>query len=98
MTSLRPASGDPSRRSVAAMVEDATEGGRAGVRYGFEHLGLERIIAITVPQHVVSQRIMRKCGLTYQGIVQLDDPRTRRKRDIVWYAIDRSRRELHPEP
>jgi RimJ/RimL family protein N-acetyltransferase len=66
----------------------ATEGGRAAVHFGFDRLGLDRIISITVPQHVASQQIMRKCGLTYQGIVQLDDPRTRTKRDIVWYAID----------
>ena len=71
----------------------ATEGGRAAVRYGFDRLGLDRIISITVPQHVASQKIMRKCGLSYQGIVQLDDPRTRTKRDIVWYAIDRDTRE-----
>ena len=72
----------------------ATEGGRAGVRYGFEALSLDRIISITVPQHVVSRRIMQKCGLTYQGILQLEGPQTRTKRDIVWYAIDRSAWEL----
>jgi ribosomal-protein-alanine N-acetyltransferase len=72
----------------------ATEGGRAGVQHGFEQLRLDRIISITVPQHVVSQRIMQKCGLTCQGIIQLDDQRTRTKRDIVWYAIDRSTWEL----
>ena len=76
----------------------ATEGGRAAVHHGFDTLGLDRIISMTVPQHVASQKIMRKCGLTYQGIVQLDDPRTRTKRDIVWYAIDRSTWEslIHP--
>ena len=43
----------------------ATEGGRAGVQYGFDELRLERIIAITVPHHTASRRIMEKCGLMY---------------------------------
>lgn len=63
------------------------------MKYGFEELGLDRIISITIPEHVVSQRVMRKCGLTYQGTITLDDPRTRMKRNVVWYAIDRSRWE-----
>ena len=76
----------------------ATEGGRAAVHHGFDTLGLDRIISITVPHHAASQNVMRKCGLTYQGVVRLDDPRTRTKRDIVWYAIDRSTWEslIHP--
>jgi ribosomal-protein-alanine N-acetyltransferase len=67
----------------------ATEGGRAGVQYGFDELGLERIIATTVPHHTASRRIMEKCGLTYQGVVTVIDRRVHTERDLVWYAIDR---------
>ena len=41
----------------------ATEGGRASVRYGFEELGLERIIAIVMPENVASRRVMAKLGM-----------------------------------
>ena len=68
----------------------ATEGARAVIQYAFEELGLERIIAITVPHHAASRRIMEKCGLTYQGLVAVTDRRLHVPRDLVWYAIDRS--------
>ena len=41
----------------------ATEGGRASVRYGFEELALERIIAIVMPDNVASRRVMAKIGM-----------------------------------
>ena len=46
----------------------ATEAAGACLRYGFERLGLERIIAITSPAHVASRRVMEKNGLTYGGM------------------------------
>jgi ribosomal-protein-alanine N-acetyltransferase len=65
----------------------ATEGATASVRYGFEGLGLERIISIALPQNVASRRVMEKTGLTLRG-------RTRwRGHDVVWYAVDRDPRE-----
>ncbi len=45
----------------------ATEAGRECLRYGFEELGLERIIAITYPSHSASRRVMEKCGMHYEG-------------------------------
>lgn len=44
----------------------ATEAARASVRYGFESLKLERIIALADPQNIASWRVMEKIGLTYQ--------------------------------
>ncbi len=41
----------------------ATEGGRASVRYGFEELGLDRIIAIVMPDNVASLRVAAKLGM-----------------------------------
>lgn len=42
----------------------ATEGGRASLRYGFEELGLDRIVSIFVPDNVASGRVMAKLGMT----------------------------------
>jgi RimJ/RimL family protein N-acetyltransferase len=62
----------------------ATEGARAGVRYGFEIAGLDRIISVTVPENCASWRVMEKCGLTRQGELEW------RETTVVWYAIDRA--------
>jgi RimJ/RimL family protein N-acetyltransferase len=62
----------------------ATEGARAGVRYGFEIAGLDRIISVTVPENRASWRVMEKCGLTRQGELEW------RETTVVWYAIDRA--------
>ena len=41
----------------------ATEGGRAGLRHGFETLELDRIISISTPDNVASGRVMEKLGM-----------------------------------
>jgi RimJ/RimL family protein N-acetyltransferase len=61
----------------------ATEGALASVSYGFEELGLERIISITLPENAASRRVMGKVGLTYRGSTCWRD------HDVVWYAADR---------
>ncbi|HEY4363922.1 MAG TPA: GNAT family N-acetyltransferase [Bryobacteraceae bacterium] len=45
----------------------ATEAGRAALRYGFETLGLEEIVAFTIPANQRSRRVMEKLGLVYSG-------------------------------
>ena len=66
----------------------ATEGALASVRYGFEGLGLARIISITLPENAASRRVMEKAGLTYRGETRW------RGHDVVWYAIDRDAWEV----
>lgn len=61
----------------------ATEEAVASLRYGFEKLGLGRIISIAHPQNAGSRRVMEKAGLSYRGEVRWRDY------DDVWYAIDR---------
>jgi RimJ/RimL family protein N-acetyltransferase len=61
----------------------ATEGALASLRYGFEDLGLERIISITKPANLASRRVMEKVGLTYRGETRWRDI------DVVWYAVER---------
>jgi RimJ/RimL family protein N-acetyltransferase len=60
----------------------ATEGGMAGLRFGFEQAKLKRIISVTVPENVASRRVIEKCGLIYQGLIRW------RGAECVWYAID----------
>jgi RimJ/RimL family protein N-acetyltransferase len=60
----------------------ATEGGAASLRYGFEALGLDRILSVTLPDNARSRRVMEKLGLTHRG------RRFWRDLDHVWYAID----------
>ncbi len=61
----------------------ATEGGRAGVQFGFEKLELGRIISVTVLENNASRRVMEKCGLTDQGLTEW------RGAEVVWYAIEK---------
>jgi RimJ/RimL family protein N-acetyltransferase len=43
----------------------ATEGARPGLRFGFETLGLEHIVAVVHPENVASQRVLEKLGMTF---------------------------------
>lgn len=61
----------------------ATEGARVSLRYGFEDLGLERIISFTYPANAASRRVMERAGLTLRGATRWRDL------DVIWYAIDR---------
>lgn len=45
----------------------ATEGAREGLKYGFEILGLERIIGLVHPENIASQRVLEKLGLTFNN-------------------------------
>ena len=45
----------------------ATEGAKALVDYGFDDLGLNRIIGVTHPANKASQRVLQKAGLRDEG-------------------------------
>ncbi len=62
----------------------ATEGAIASLGYGFESLGLERIISIAHPENLASRRVMEKAGLVPRG------SRTWRGGAVVWYAADQT--------
>ncbi|CAA9459135.1 MAG: Acetyltransferase, GNAT family [uncultured Rubrobacteraceae bacterium] len=61
----------------------ATEGAWASLRHGFEELGIERVIGITLPDNLASRRVMEKLGMAYRGEARW------KGFDLVWYAIDR---------
>ena len=45
----------------------ATEGAKALVAYGFDTLTLLRIVGVTYPENVASQRVLQKAGLSDVG-------------------------------
>ena len=68
----------------------ATEAAAAWLRYGFETVGLPRIVAVAEPENAGSRRVMEKLGMRYE--------RTARHYNIdcVLYAI--TREEFTPSP
>lgn len=55
----------------------ATEGATALVRFGFDDLGLHRIIGVTHKDNVASQRVLMKAGLLDRGWGRYYDQRCR---------------------
>jgi ribosomal-protein-alanine N-acetyltransferase len=45
----------------------ATAACRAAVRWGFDHRGWVRVQATTLVEHVVSQRVLARCGFAVEG-------------------------------
>lgn len=43
----------------------ASEAAKASLRYGFEELGLDRIVAVVQPGNITSRRVLAKIGLKY---------------------------------
>lgn len=64
----------------------ATEGAAALRAYGFDDLGLDRIIGITHPGNVASQRVLRKIGMVDRGWGRYYDRRLR------LFAVDNPQR------
>lgn len=62
----------------------ATEVARAALAYGFETLGLESIFAITLPDNLASQAVMKRLGLAYRRRVAYKG-----FDDVVWFDIAR---------
>jgi RimJ/RimL family protein N-acetyltransferase len=60
----------------------ATEGAAAMRDHGFGPVGLERIIGVTHPEHVVSQRVLLRIGMRDEGWGRYYD------RDLRLFAIE----------
>ena len=67
-----------------------TEAARAALRYGFEELRLDRVMAVTVPENTGSRRVMEKAGLRYEKDAHYYN------QDCVYYALDRG--DYRPDP
>jgi RimJ/RimL family protein N-acetyltransferase len=62
----------------------ATEAARACLRFGFETLQLERIIAAVMPDNRASRRVLEKIGMRYTGETQM------RRLSIARYVLEQS--------
>lgn len=62
----------------------ATELGRAALRFGVEQRGLASIFAITKPDNIASQAVIRRLGMSYRRRVTYKDI------EAVWFDIDRA--------
>ena len=60
-------------RPVARGKGYATETARAALVYGFSDIGLELIFAISNPDHLSSQAVMKRLGMTYAKNVVYKD-------------------------
>ena len=61
----------------------ATESGLASISYGFDVLGLDRIIGLAVPENIGSIRVLQKCGMSFERRTTYDG------QNVVLYAIEK---------
>jgi ribosomal-protein-alanine N-acetyltransferase len=61
----------------------ASEAASASIKFGFEELGLDRIVAVAWPDNASSRRIMDKLGMKYVKVTSNYGP------EMVYYAISR---------
>jgi RimJ/RimL family protein N-acetyltransferase len=52
----------------------ATEGARASIDFGFSHLPLEEIVAVTASGNLSSRRVMERLGMVYDPQGDFDHP------------------------
>jgi RimJ/RimL family protein N-acetyltransferase len=58
-----------------------TEAAAASIRYGFEELKLNRIVAVAMPENIASRRVMEKIGMKYEKTGHWYEA------ELVYYAI-----------
>jgi ribosomal-protein-alanine N-acetyltransferase len=69
----------------------ATEAAAASLRFGFDQLKHDRIVALTVPANTASRNVMTKLGLQYEKMVH------HYKMDLACYAItSQMYQSMHP--
>ncbi len=66
----------------------ATEAARAMIRFAFEHLDFESVVASTDAPNTASVRVMEKAGLSFEKRLMIDGL------DTIYYSLPRSEFEL----
>jgi RimJ/RimL family protein N-acetyltransferase len=64
-----------------------TEAAAASIRYGFEELKLNRIVAVAMPENIASRRVMEKIGMKYEKTGYWYEA------ELVYYAISQGEYE-----
>ena len=49
----------------------ATESAQASIDFGFDEVGLERIVAVALETNIASRRVLEKCGLREVGLTHV---------------------------
>lgn len=62
----------------------ATEAAAGFLRYGFDDINLNKIVAVARPENTASRRVMEKLGMQYDGIGRFYD------RDLAHYSIGKN--------
>jgi RimJ/RimL family protein N-acetyltransferase len=69
----------------------ATELASGWLRYGFETLGVDRIIAVATPANIASRHVMEKLGMRYEkNVVHYGS-------ECVYYAVTRAQFKALPQ-
>jgi ribosomal-protein-alanine N-acetyltransferase len=63
----------------------ATEAARAATLFSFESRGLQRLMALTLPENTPSRRVLERVGFIYEKDAHYYDL------DVVYYALPRER-------
>jgi RimJ/RimL family protein N-acetyltransferase len=73
----------------------ATEGARAALAFGFESLGLDEIVSMTVPTNIRSRRVMEKIGMVHCPAEDFEHPLVPEghllRRHVLYRLSNRSR-------
>jgi ribosomal-protein-alanine N-acetyltransferase len=67
----------------------ATEAARASLKFGFEELKLEKIVAVVNPENISSQRVLEKLRMKYTGNAHHYDA------DLMYYEISQQDYQSH---
>lgn len=70
----------------------ATEAATAALGYGFECLGLDEIVAFTVPHNTRSRRVMERIGMAHDPSDDFDHPRLPEGHPLQRHVLYRARR------
>ncbi|MBD3106790.1 GNAT family N-acetyltransferase [Bacillus sp. AGMB 02131] len=74
-----------------------TEAAKALINFGFTKMDLVRIQARCMIGNIGSQRVMEKCGMTFEGIIRKGIFAKGKHHDLKLYSILREEFELHTQ-
>lgn len=68
----------------------ATEAAMAMLHYGFDIIGLKRIIAVVKPDNIASRKVIEKMGLKFEKILNVDNIHYSGYDEELYYAITKA--------
>ncbi|PKQ16405.1 MAG: GNAT family N-acetyltransferase [Actinobacteria bacterium HGW-Actinobacteria-7] len=72
----------------------ATEAASAALVYGFDSLGLDEIVAFTVPANLRSQAVMERIGMVRDEAGDFDHPSLPEDSPLRWHVLYRRRSDI----